>query len=577
MSTRREFLFQGLGAVGMGLVGPSTLAALAGRAGGYPPGLPEAIARTDPFLQLPDAPPSVMVGGLPFAPWFTGDDFDNNAIPFHGPEDVFPGGEPPAPTENINVAIIGGGLSGLCTAYLLRDQRPVVFDLRPRFGGNAMGETWRGIDYSLGSAYCISPDRGSFLDHLYRRLGLRADHRLDEGENPAELNGQILPDFYSGSWIPADQRAGFDAYRQVVAYYANEAYPDIPLPEGEDNQWILDLDRMFLKDDILERMGMPIPPLLHAGIQSYCYSSFGAGYEELSAAGGWNFLAAEEYGRWVFPGGNGAMARAMWEPIAQLDHCNGPGGGPELLRAGCRVVDVRVRAQGSHRVQVTYKDRDGKFRSLLAKRAVMACSKHLCKYILNDIAVLDNAKYEAMQYVQPVAYFVANVLLNTRLDRDFYDLFLLADGNIPTDSFQASLNSRVADVINAQFALRGRPRRQRSVLTLYWPLPWGSSRFTFFEGPVFEDYSQRLVPQVDAILNLFGLPRSAVQQVRMTRWGHAFPQSTLNFIADGHAANLIRPYLDVVHFVNQDNWALPAVENSLLDAQRVAEQLRREL
>src|SRR5262249_30398363 len=155
-----------------------------------------------------------------------------------------------------------------------------------------------------GGAYVITPDRHTFLDSLYRDLGLRPEHRLDSGDNPVELNGVFHDDFISSSWIPADQRPAFDRYRQIVAYYANR-YPDIALIEdGRDNQWILDLDNKTLRQDIEERMGIPIPPLLHAGIQAYCYSSFGAGYEEISAAGGWNFVAAEEFGRWVFPGGN---------------------------------------------------------------------------------------------------------------------------------------------------------------------------------------------------------------------------------------------------------------------------------
>ncbi len=64
------------------------------------------------------------------------------------------------------MAVIGGGISGLATAYMLSEHRPVVFDIHPQFGGNAQGEAWRGTSYSLGSAYVITPDEGTFLERI---------------------------------------------------------------------------------------------------------------------------------------------------------------------------------------------------------------------------------------------------------------------------------------------------------------------------------------------------------------------------------------------------------------------------
>jgi hypothetical protein len=57
-----------------------------------------------------------------------------------------------------------------------------------------------------------------------------------------------------------------------------------------------------------------------------------------------------------------------------------------------------------------------------------------------------------------------------------------------------------------------------------------------------------------------------VRRVRLTRWGHAQPIAAPSFIADGHAERVREPIDGVVYFVNQDNWALPAVETALLEA-----------
>lgn len=75
------------------------------------------------------------------------------------------------------------------------------------------------------------------------------------------------------------------------------------------------------------------------------------------------------------------------------------------------------------------------------------------------------------------------------------------------------------------------------------------------------------------MLSVLRVDPSNVVQVRMTRWGHALPISEPGFIAGGFADAVRRPIDGTIFFVNQDNWALPAVENSLLDAQFFAPQI----
>ena len=54
--------------------------------------------------------------------------------------------------------------------------------------------------------------------------------------------------------------------------------------------------------------------------------------------------------------------------------------------------------------------------------------------------------------------------------------------------------------------------------------------------------------------------------------GHVLPGLSVarELVRRGHDA-------DTIHFVNQDDWALPAVENSLLDSETVAGRIRRQL
>ncbi len=559
MTTRRSFIQSGLSAAALGLFGRRAWGrAPSGSGRNIPGGIPQG--KSSPFNPIPLHPQSVMVEGLPFASWYTGDDFvENGDIPFHGNEQCFAGGQPPLPTEDVELIVVGGGISGLSTAYLLRDYAPVVFELHDRFGGSAQGEYWAGTHYSLGNAYVITPDAGTFLEDLYRQLGLQRVVRVDEGDFEIELNGKILDDFFAAKGQPPEVAQAFLRYREVVLNMANVDYPDIPLPDGKDNQWILDLDKKTFRADIEQQMGMPVPDLLAAAVQAYCYSSFGAGWEEISAASGWNFLAAEEFGRWVFPGGNAWMAQQFWHRLTRPN----TGRRGAQLHGGSRVVDVRLMT--GDKVLVTYLDSGGQCRSMSAKRVVMCCSKMIAKHIIHDLSALDEAKVAAMEALDYRAYVVVNVLLNAPIERDFYDIFLLGDGNFPMSEPEAQANSRVIDMLSGHFA-RG-TKIPRSVLTLYWPLPFNFGRWTLLIEQGWQNYTQAVVPQVHAMLATLKVKPSAVRQVRMTRWGHAMPIARPGLIANGVTDALRRPIDDRIYFVNQDNWALPAVENCLLDAE----------
>ena len=573
MHTRREIIKGGLGLFAMGLAGD----ALAGM--GKPLRVQDlALKASRPLAPTAFDPKPRMIGGFPVRSWFEGDDFNDGLnIPFHAQENVFPGGEPPAPIETVDVAVVGGGISGLSTAHLLRDFNPVVFELHDRFGGNAQGGTIEGAEYTLGSAYVITPDPGGYLDNIYRNIGLHEVVRTDTDAAPVEINGKINPDIWAGMGVPPEDLPAYEAYRALVMRMANQDYPDVPFPE----QWMRDLDRMPFKRHIEKEVGLPIPAPLAAAIQAYCYSSFAGGWEEISAASGWNFLAAEEFGRWIFPGGNAWMADAFWQRIRRTDETD-PGHAPHL-RPGCRVVDVRVHDSAdpkSASTQVTWKTPEGEFRSLMARRVVMAIPKHVCRYVIKDFETLDPEKYNA-SHLTTRSYVLANVVLDREIPREFYDIFLLGNPEtFPSNAGEAGSFWRFTDVLDGSYApgpsQPGLPSRP-SILSLFWPLPYDTGRFDLVLDEPIESFGQALAVQLRETLPLVGLPESAVREVRFTRWGHALPLATPGYIADGAPEQHLRPFQGSVSFVHQDNWALPAVENSIFDAANAAGAIAADL
>ena len=164
------------------------------------------------------------------------------------------------------------------------------------------------------------------------------------------------------------------------------------------------------------------------------------------------------------------------------------------------------------------------------------------------------------------------MLLDKPIQRDFYDIFLVGDTSFPMDPNEFESASRPVDMVNGNFALS--KNQPRSALTFNRPLPWFTARFGLLINSPWKSYARTLASPVRSALELLKIPETDVRQIRVARWGHAVPLAKPGLIADGTAEELLRPFDDNVYFVNQDNWALPAVENSLLAAEFVAGQIR---
>lgn len=510
------------------------------------------------------------LGRLPFREAFLGDDFNRPHRALFAHQAFLaslPGGKLPEPSEQAKVVVVGGGLAGLASAWLLRDQRPLVFEQALRFGGNAKGERWRDSTYALGAAYFIKPDEGEALEKLYAEVGAMVGARQLEAHDPVELRGKLYREFFAAEHAP-EHAAAFRTYAEKLKAH-EEDYPEIPIPAAaavgsKERELVRSLDKRSLADVVIEWLDGNVPASLQAALQNYCWSSLGAGWREVSAAAGINFLAGEAFGVMVHPGGNGAIAKALHDKLrAAL-----PAG---HLRTGVVVCGVSADAAGA---RVSYLRDDGSVHTVATKAVVMACPKFVCKHVVQG---LEPARLQAIAKLQYRAYLVVNVLLEGGLDHDFYDLYLLRDGALVESEIGAGQPpGRVTDVILGNWAKAGAggAKPSQSVLTLYWPLPFPTGRAEVLFRPDAFAYLQPLVEQqLLDILPVLGVDAARVVEVRMARWGHALPVASPGFIADGHAEVVRQPHQGRVFFAHQDNWALPAIETSLLEAIHFAPQV----
>ena len=465
------------------------------------------------------------------------------------------GGLPKSVQEKVPLVVIGGGISGLTTAYLLRKHKPIVLERAQRFGGNARGESWHGIDYSIGAAYFMEPDPGSDMDKHFQDLNLKDLYRLKTQDDPVVLGKKRFNDFWDGGTDPSN-KAQFLKLKQYFNDIFNAKnglqFPDIPCRDEAMRKYVNKLDNENFHDHLVRIAGAPLHSHIETAIEHYCWSSFGASSKQIGAASGLNFYAGEFGGCLVTAGGNSAVAGRLLERLeAALPATN--------LRNNSVVVDVRVGAGSS---VITYEDHAGNLRSIEAQVVVMACPKFAAARMVDDF---EPERIEAIKKIRYHSYFVANVLLNHVVKDDFYDLFLVGNGTVAfNDIPKAVADQGVTDVVLGTFA---RMDKERSVLTLYRGIPYDGARSMIYADGAYDQFRGEFERQIsEFIVPMVGAQASQVADIRITRWGHPLPSADTGLISGGVVDAVRKPFRERMFFIEQDNWMLPAFETGTTEA-----------
>ena len=162
-----------------------------------------------------------------------------------------------------DVVIVGGGVSGLAVAWLLRERNVLLLEREPELGGVSKSATWRGLEYALGAAYVIDPDPDAEDARERRTFGLLQDLGLRErgedlGRDPTKqrrLSGDGNHCLFSNARVVPKTEvysARNDAFFAHVL--AHDRFPAVP---PGDRDLVDALDRLsfsaFLKDAALQR------------------------------------------------------------------------------------------------------------------------------------------------------------------------------------------------------------------------------------------------------------------------------------------------------------------------------------
>lgn len=457
------------------------------------------------------------------------------------------GGEPTV-SEDLDTVVVGGGISGLISAYYLRRQKIVVLEQDTRLGGNSKGELYKNACYSIGAAYICEPTEGSAISAMLQDIDLLDKGRSESGDDATVFfERAVKSPFWEGATAP-NAKAEFKKFHQRLSEIYQES--DWEFTGSFAKQYDQITAAQWVKNEFGE-----LHPHLMEYLQLYGWSSFCASLDELSAFQYLGFIGAETEAIRAFPGGNAYIAHRLTQRIRRES-------GESSLRSGAMVL--RVQSDGDS-VTVLYEDAFGNLKKIRARHVIMACPKFVAKRLLPDIPA---AQENVIKYLPYRAYLVGNVLTKKSFTSPSFELFNLKGQMPPTPSPMNKGERNFTDVCFGSWAQQD--QTEHSVLTLYHGVPYDGARQFLFNPASHSKYKDKYLTDVEPILAALNMSMSDIHGIRLTRWGHALPVSMKGLIASGAAEAASASIQQRIHFANQDNWMNPCFETAHLVAQEAA-------
>lgn len=413
--------------------------------------------------------------------------------------------ERPPISARHDVVIVGGGVSGMAAAYLLRSRDFLLLEKEPHWGGNAYLMEYQGNAYATGSAFLA---KNEYAYSFAKEIGLE----------PLPINDRdstiIKGEWIANTWaegldklpFPASVREGFKKFKKDML-----AIDLIKRANELDNLPFSD----FMKG---------YPAEVKQWWDTYGPSNWGATTEDTAAALG--VAEVQEIGGdtvpdfYTWPGGLGVITKKLAE-ILQAKSA-------ERMQAGATTVAV---VPDKNEVQVTYVQ-GAEVKTVAARAVIMAAPKFITRRIVQG---LPEKQGGAMHEIRYIPYTVVNLIFDKPVFNMSYDTWC------PGNTF--------TDFIVADWTIRNRPGYQQkyNILTCYTPLSEEERMSLLTESGT----RKKAVSVLTDFQKLF--PGSNVDpiEVHIYRRGHPLYMSTPGLYT--RVQPLVRQPMDRVLFANTDS------------------------
>jgi hypothetical protein len=374
-----------------------------------------------------------------------------------------------------------------------------------------------------------------------------------------EVGGRIFGDFWQGDSDPEAARQ-FKHLQEFCLDTLSQRYPDIPWAPGGalSAQEFKQLDQAAWSDVMTQAaLEQNLHPHIATLLEHYAWSSFGARAGEISAAAGINFFAAEFGGICALPGGNAKIASLMYRKLR--DEL----GETHLFN---QAVVQRVELRGED-VLVTYVNAENRALTIAADQVIVACPKFVALRLIADLSA--DQTY-AMRSLQTRSYVVGNALIDGQINHDAYGTYLLRSGKMRSPQ-DLDPGEGVTDIILGHWA----GASAAPVLTLYRALPFDNGRSQLLDDRAVLEWRKELRAQAEWFLRVTQSAQAKVADVRVARFGHPLVVAAKGLISSGLCQRAHASIGGRIHFCNQDNWALPAIETCLGEALRTEAAVRQ--
>jgi len=395
-------------------------------------------------------------------------------------------------THEVEIAIIGGGPSGLCALHALADRDVVLLEKEGTLGGNCSSDSWEGVSFSTGAAFFTEGD--TEMVELMRSIG--APGQPIRGGDALIVGGEPFHDFMGDGArrlpFPPAVREAFQRSSEAAAKERRA---------GSSRE----LDHQRFSDFL-----RPYPAELRQFWDRFGASNWGASTEHTSARLGlsaYAWLSGEEK-RLSYPGGLGVAASALARHLElQL-----PG------RIWTSTFTHHVAPEQNGKSVVIHALRGETPIAVRARRVIVAVPKHFAAHMLPHVNAAQRAAMKAFRYAP---YPVVNVCLHDVGPEPAYDNWFL-DGPF-------------ADFIPADWVLYGGqgPRPRKTALTVYHPM-LEQHRSQLLNDEKLVQLADDVVMHLDR--HFPGLRRQ-VAETRVFRRGHALPMPTPGQLARADLAS----------------------------------------